>query len=261
MLSLNDGDGRVCIKCFERKNMDPAQLDKHDHAPFSPENFVPYHPFTKHYAQSKNYLEEGDAKAGKQVGGKKVGANKKPKAKKKVVANKKKVSKKNKKNKKKSADNGEKSAAAAPAVVSDDSVRRNCTKSAKRKLDLGAAPAATTSETKKSKEGDDDSDESELDCEDDDDGVRLSAAVFKTAEVTKLESDASYKLLLKQTVKKRKEADQDTHFKQLRQVIRSSAAAARKVYAIAAQAQAPTPSIEDFIKVLNYVVSPGNSTR
>ena len=41
------------------------------------------------------------------------------------------------------------------------------------------------------------------------------------------------------------------HFKELRAVIRSSAAAARQAYALVAKAQTDTPSIKDFLKVLN----------
>ena len=200
MLSLNNGDNRVCIKCFERKKMDVEKLDKHDHAPFSPGNMVPFHPFTKKYAQ-KNQLFDKESVV-----------------KKKVV--KKKVAKKNVGGKKK--------------------------KPTKRKLDLGAA---ATPEPKKSKEGEDDGDDGQTSEEDD--GVTLNNAVFKTAEVVQLEADSSYQEMLKQTVKQRKQHSKNKHFKELRAVIRSSAAAARQAYALVAKAQTDTPSIKDFLKVLN----------
>ncbi len=181
----------MCIACFERKKMDAEKLDKHDHAPFSPENLVPYHPFTKKYAQRQNLFDEGAAKVAKKVGGKKeVGG-----------------------------------------------------KPTKRKLDLGA-----DAEAKKSKEDDGETDE-------EDDGVTLDDAVFKTAEVLELESDSSYKKLLKQSVNKRKQNAQDKQFKELREVIRSSAYAARQAYAIVAQAQTATPSVKDFLKVLKLAGS------
>ena len=52
MLSLNNGDGRICITCFEASKIDVAQLDAHDHAPYSPSNLVPFHPFTKRYKKT-----------------------------------------------------------------------------------------------------------------------------------------------------------------------------------------------------------------
>ena len=192
MLSLNNGDNRVCIKCFEREKMDVEKLDKHDHAPFSPGNMVPFHPFTKKYAQ-KNKLFDKESVVKKKVAKKNVGGKKK--------------------------------------------------KPTKRKLDLGAA---ATPEPKKSKEGEDDGQTSE-----EDDGVTLHNAVFKTAEVVQLEADESYQEMLKQTVKQRKQHSKDKHFKELRAVIRSSAAAARQAYALVVKAQTDTSSIKDFLKVLN----------
>lgn len=192
MLSLNNGDNRVCIKCFEREKMDVEKLDKHDHAPFSPGNMVPFHPFTKKYAQRNNLLDE-ESVVKKKVAKKKVGGKKK--------------------------------------------------QPTKRKLDLGAAASA---EPKKSKEGEDDGQTSE-----EDDGVTLHNAVFKTAEVVQLEADESYQEMLKQTVKQRKQHSKDKHFKELRAVIRSSAAAARQAYALVVKAQTDTSSIKDFLKVLN----------
>ena len=102
-------------------------------------------------------------------------------------------------------------------------------------------------EPKKSKEGDGDDDKTS----EEDDGVTLNNAVFKTAEVLQLEADSSYQEMLKQTVKQRKQNAKDKHFKELRGVIRSSAAAARQAYSVAAKAQTDTPSIQDFLKVLN----------
>ena len=83
----------------------------------------------------------------------------------------------------------------------------------------------------------------------DDDGIVLDAAVFKTDEVRQLESDPSYQKMARQTVKARKKDNRNNNFKRLRAVIRSSAAAARKAYAVAAQAQPDTPRIADFLQV------------
>ena len=56
MLSLNGGNDKMCTECWEAKNISPDALDSHDHAPFSPENFVPFHPFTKKYFLCKKTL-------------------------------------------------------------------------------------------------------------------------------------------------------------------------------------------------------------
>ena len=32
-------------------------LDSHDHAPYSPDNFVPYHPYTKRYAAQRGLFD------------------------------------------------------------------------------------------------------------------------------------------------------------------------------------------------------------
>ena len=105
-----------------------------------------------------------------------------------------------------------------------------------------ACPFAATPAPKKSKEGEDDGDDGQTSEEDD--GVTLDNAVFKTAEVVQLEADSSYQEMLKQTVKQRKQHAKDKRFKELRMVIRSSAAAARQAYALVAKAQTDTPSIK-----------------
>jgi len=57
MLSLHDGTENICIRCFEKNNVDPKSLDSHDHDPYSPGKFIPYHPFTKRYATSHGFLQ------------------------------------------------------------------------------------------------------------------------------------------------------------------------------------------------------------
>ena len=58
MLSLNDGTELICVQCFEKVNGDMKHLDSHDHAPFSPKCYVPYHPFTKKYMLTQKITEE-----------------------------------------------------------------------------------------------------------------------------------------------------------------------------------------------------------
>ena len=56
MLSMMSGTKSICIGCFESQRLAPESLDSHDYAPFSPSNYVPYHPFTKKYAVAKNLV-------------------------------------------------------------------------------------------------------------------------------------------------------------------------------------------------------------
>ena len=70
MLSMNKATNKMCIDCFEEKQIDQSSLDGHDHAPFSPGCFVPFHPFTKKYLASvscKRQLQvsSGDADGAK----------------------------------------------------------------------------------------------------------------------------------------------------------------------------------------------------
>jgi len=62
LLSMNDGEGKSCIKCFEKSGGgDLNQLDSHDHTPYSPDNFVPYHPYTKRYHTQRGlFANESD---------------------------------------------------------------------------------------------------------------------------------------------------------------------------------------------------------
>ena len=46
----------MCGECFEALKLDPKLLDKHDHAPFSPQNKVPFHPYTQKWAISRKLV-------------------------------------------------------------------------------------------------------------------------------------------------------------------------------------------------------------
>ena len=61
MLSMKDSEQHCCVKCFEKKKMNANLLDKHMHAPFSPENTVPYHPFTYNYASRHDLHSDGES--------------------------------------------------------------------------------------------------------------------------------------------------------------------------------------------------------
>ena len=70
----------------------------------------------------------------------------------------------------------------------------------------------------------------------------------------KLESDVSYTKMAKQAVKARRD---NTKFKQMRTVIRTAAAAARKAYVLAARAHPATPDVKEYFQV----ITPGNHIR
>ena len=50
MLSLKKGAGTMCIACFESSDETLKVLDSHVYDPYSPGNYIPYHPFTRRYA-------------------------------------------------------------------------------------------------------------------------------------------------------------------------------------------------------------------
>ena len=54
MLSLQLSTSKMCIACFEKSNASLKVLDSHLHDPYSPGKFIPYHPFTKHYATARS---------------------------------------------------------------------------------------------------------------------------------------------------------------------------------------------------------------
>ena len=58
MLSINGGTSRICIPCFEEEKGDLEVFDDHEHAPYSPNNMVPYHPFTLRSAQSRLFEDD-----------------------------------------------------------------------------------------------------------------------------------------------------------------------------------------------------------
>ena len=61
VLSLDAGTQLVCVKCFEGKKLSASALDDHMYAPFSPNNTVPWHTFTRNYAVRKDLLNSQDS--------------------------------------------------------------------------------------------------------------------------------------------------------------------------------------------------------
>ena len=216
----------MCIECFESKDIDPKHLDSHDHDPFSPGCFVPFHPFTKRYACTKK-LELGDRASSdsnwsaensededntkKKNKSTKTGAgSKKRKATNTQPQVKTKVKKKKKSIQKPDGD------AASPKDTGD-----------------GDAAVHTPA-------GDDDVSE--------DDGIELDEAFLKPKAVITLEGDANYQRMLRQTVKARRASKNDKVFQTMRQAIRTSAAAARAAYVKAAQSQPGTPEVTEILQ-------------
>ena len=81
-----------------------------------------------------------------------------------------------------------------------------------------------------------------------------------------LEHNPAYVELAKQTVKKRMETKNTKEFKTIRRPIRSSAAAARKAYVRAAEAQPDAPDVRNMLQVVLpgscvEVVPPGNHSH
>ena len=107
--------------------------------------------------------------------------------------------------------------------------------------------------------------------EDEGDGIILDEALFQTAAVRTLEDSQAYKTLSKQTVKQRRsdgKNDKEKVWKEMRQPIRVSAAAARKAYTNAAKAQPVTPDLLElfevfpqYIRCLCQGISPGKYAR
>ena len=56
-LSLHNGKSMICVDCFEKSKGKLGDLDSHMHAPYSPECFVPFHPYTRKYTQSRGQLD------------------------------------------------------------------------------------------------------------------------------------------------------------------------------------------------------------
>ena len=50
----------MCEECFQELNINPKLLDDHNHAPFSPQNFVPFHAYTQKWAAARALEMEGE---------------------------------------------------------------------------------------------------------------------------------------------------------------------------------------------------------
>ena len=108
------------------------------------------------------------------------------------------------------------------------------------------------------------------DDDDEDDGVRLDPDLIQSGEVVTLNADLDYIRLKKTSGKARDKAKTTKQFVKKRGPIRANAAAARKAYAKAAEAQLDTPDVQDMLQV-NYqcinltlymqVLLPGNTSR
>ena len=57
VLSLLHGTIKLCVKCFEAGNYPATNLDDHMVTPFSPNNEIPCHAFTRNYSAKLNLLE------------------------------------------------------------------------------------------------------------------------------------------------------------------------------------------------------------
>jgi hypothetical protein len=57
MLSLNKSAGKMCIACFESSDATLKVLDSHVYDPYSPGNYIPFHPFTRRYAATQTKLD------------------------------------------------------------------------------------------------------------------------------------------------------------------------------------------------------------
>ena len=55
---------QMCEECFQELNINPKLLDDHNHAPFSPQNFVPFHAYTQKWAAARALEMEGEPEAG-----------------------------------------------------------------------------------------------------------------------------------------------------------------------------------------------------
>ena len=357
MLSLNGGASKMCVPCFEKKGLNVDELDSHDHAPFTPESFVPFHPFTKRYAEAHMFDSSGSeyeddttattkkkstgdtstaatatlsekptdaATAAKPtnavtatVSAKSTDAGKTassttdvvktskstaaaaaaaasvvpvPPTKKTRVSKdnedtaasvvpvpprkKTRVSKDNEdtaeaaktasSTKKPTAVKTSKSATAAAASVVPVPPRKKARVSKDNEDTAEAAEAAATSaeeysakKTKnkvkktKNKSSTVDLVEDTAEEEEEDDGVRLDKNLIETPEVKALLVDREYVVLAKMTAKARALDKKKKDFRKMRNPVRVSAAAARKAYVNAAEAQPDTPDVTDMLQVCN----------
>ena len=279
----------MCVPCFEKKGLNVDELDSHDHAPFTPESFVPFHPFTKRYAEAhmfdssgSEYEDDTTATTKKKSTGdtstaatatlseKPTDAATAAKPTNAVTAT---VSAK-------STDAGKtassttdvvqtnKSATAAAASVVPVPPRKKARVSKDNEDTAEAAEAAATSaeeysakktknKVKKTKNKSstvdlvEDTAKQEEEEEEEDDGVRLDKNLIETPEVKALLVDREYVVLAKMTAKARALDKKKKDFRKMRNPVRVSAAAARKAYVNAAEAQPDTPDVTDMLQVCN----------
>ena len=333
MLSLNGGASKMCVPCFEKKGLNVDELDSHDHAPFTPESFVPFHPFTKRYAEAHMFDSSGSeyeddttattkkkstgdtstaatatlsekptdaATAAKPtnavtatVSAKSTDAGKTASSTTDVVQTNKsataaaasvvpvpprkktRVSKDNEdtaeaaktasSTKKPTAVKTSKSATAAAASVVPVPPRKKARVSKDNEDTAEAAEAAATSaeeysakktknkvkKTKNKSSTVDLVEDTAKQEEEEDDGVRLDKNLIETPEVEALLVDREYVVLAKMTAKARALDKKKKDFRKMRNPVRVSAAAARKAYVNAAEAQPDTPDVTDMLQVCN----------
>ena len=82
----------------------------------------------------------------------------------------------------------------------------------------------------------------------DDDGIVIDERLMQTQAVQDLDNDSDYQQLAKRTISNRRENKTQKRFKKKRQVIRSSAAAAREAYVQAREATPNTPEVNTMLR-------------
>jgi len=249
MLSINGGTKRVCIACFEKGKMNVELLDDHDHAPYSPTNMVPFHPFTKRYANRlATQLFESDGSDSEYKPDDESDSSPTKKKKKKAVV----VSvpkKKGDEDTAKTTSSAKKTTAVVPAVVSvakkkgDEDTAKTTSSAKKTTAVVPPRKKARVDDTTEPAAVDTDGDEEE------DDGVRLDTNLIKTPAVEALLGDHEYVYMAKMTAKARAVSKKKKEFAKMRKPVRVSAAAARRVYADAAKAQPDTPDVTMILQV------------
>ncbi len=101
---------------------------------------------------------------------------------------------------------------------------------------------------RKHRDTEDDSDSSSGD----DDGIVIDNRLIVTQAVLDLDNDREYQQLAKRTIKSRRADNTQKRFQEKRQVIRSSAAAAREAYVQAREATPDTPEVSKMLRSKNW---------
>ena len=266
ILSIDKGNDRVCASCFNSKRMCERSLDSHSHAPFSPENKIPFHAYTFRFARDNNLNqqhESGEEYVPPESESESESAEAPKQPTKRKLSLESPASKKSKSTPAPAPPPAAPTPAPAPPTPAQTPAAQTPAPAPPPATQTPVQPPAqNTGTTADAASAVIDANDTVADAasavrdghstgpEEPDDGIRLHPHVIKHPTVLQLERNKAYTQMARMSVMTRRDHNKAEQFKEMRSVVRSAAKKARKAYADAAKAQPETPHVAEFLQVI-----------